>query len=81
MALKLEVDGTSWRFGYWPGRRGAAGGGDGVGEASRWWLEKAGLHVLARRGPGSAVSPKQHMGPLEPAFSRKEEMKPVWARI
>ena len=55
--------------------------GDGVGEASRWWLEKAGLLILARRGPGSAVSPKQHMGPLEPAFSRKEEMKPVWARV
>lgn len=57
------------------------GVGDGVGEASRWWLEKAGLLILARRGPGSAVSPKQHMGPLEPAFSRKEEMKPVWARV
>lgn len=67
----MEADGTSWRFGYGAGR----------GEASGWWLEKAGLHVLARRGPGSAVSPKQHMVPLEPAFSRKEEPKPMWARV
>lgn len=50
-------------------------------EASRWWLEKAGLHVLARWGPGSAVSPKQHMSSLEPGFSRKKEMKPMWARV
>lgn len=55
--------------------------GDKVEEASRWWLEKAGLHVLARWGPGSAVSPKQHMSPLEPGFSRKKEMKPMWARV
>ena len=49
-----------------------------------------GIWVMAGEGWAScpcqtgswfSCEPKQHMVPLEPAFSRKKEPKPMWARV